>query len=51
MRRECLLVSPTHSPPATRLLGASEDVGVTGIQDGHSRATEELTAGGTQLDL
>jgi hypothetical protein len=28
-----------------------EDVGVTGINDGHGGATEELTAGGTELDL
>lgn len=29
----------------------AEDVGVTGIQDGHGAAAEELTAGGTELDL
>lgn len=35
------------------LLGllAAEDVGVTGVKNGHGGATEELTAGGTELDL
>ena len=28
-----------------------QDVGVTGIDDGHGGATEELTGGGTELDL
>jgi hypothetical protein len=28
-----------------------EDVGVTSIKDGHGGATEELTAGGTELNL
>ena len=28
-----------------------QDVGVTGVDDGHGGATEELTAGGTKLDL
>merc|ERR1712029_503344 len=28
-----------------------QDVRVTGIEDGHGRATEELTAGGTELDV
>lgn len=28
-----------------------EDVGVTGVDDGHGGATEELTASGTKLDL
>lgn len=28
-----------------------QDVGVTGIEDGHGGAAEELTAGGTELDL
>lgn len=46
-----------HSPPpvraskTTHLLGASEDVGVTGIENGHGGAAEELTTGGTKLDL
>lgn len=31
--------------------GGGEDVGVTGIDDGHGGATEELTGGGTKLDL
>ena len=31
--------------------GGSEDVGVTGIKDGHGGATEELTGGGTELNL
>jgi len=36
----------------TRLCGlGGEDVGVTGVDDGHGGATEELTAGGTELDL
>jgi hypothetical protein len=30
---------------------AAKDVGVTGIEDGHGRAAEELSAGGTQLNL
>jgi hypothetical protein len=28
-----------------------QDVGVTGVDDGHGGATEELTAGGTKLNL
>lgn len=28
----------------------SKDVGVTGIDDGHGGATEELTGGGTELN-
>jgi hypothetical protein len=48
-----------HRPPppplciskTAHLLGASEDIGVTGIEDGHGGATEQLTAGGTKLDL
>jgi hypothetical protein len=46
-----------HPPPPLRitksahLLGASEDIGVTGIEDGHGGATEQLTAGGTKLNL
>lgn len=36
----------------THLCGlGGEDVGVTGVDDGHGGATEELTAGGTELDL
>ena len=36
----------------THLCGLGrEDVGVTGVDDGHGGATEELTAGGTKLDL
>jgi len=31
--------------------GGGEDVGVTSIDDGHGGATEELTGGGTELDL
>jgi len=31
--------------------GSGEDVGVTGIQNGHGRAPEELTASGTELNL
>ena len=35
-----------------RLSGlVAEDVGVTGIQDGHGAATEELSAGSAELDL
>lgn len=33
-----------------RLL-VSEDVGVTSVEDGHGGAAEELTAGGTELNL
>ena len=33
------------------LLLTGQDVGVTGIQDGHGGAAEELTAGGTELNL
>lgn len=29
----------------------AEDVGVTSVKDGHGGATEELTAGGTELNL
>lgn len=29
----------------------AEDIGVTSIEDGHGGATEELTAGGTELNL
>ena len=29
----------------------AQDVGVTGIEDGHGRAAEELTAGGAKLNL
>lgn len=29
----------------------AEDIGVTGIEDSHGRAAEELTAGGTELNL
>jgi hypothetical protein len=29
----------------------AEDVAVTSVQDGHGRAAEELSAGGTKLDL
>lgn len=36
-RRLCLLVA--------------QDVGVTGVEDGHGGATEELTASGTKLNL
>lgn len=39
-------IKPVHS-----LLGTGENVGVTSIQDGHGRATEELTASGTKLNL
>lgn len=36
----------------THLCGLGrQDVGVTGVDDGHGGATEELTAGGTKLDL
>lgn len=36
----------------THLCGlGGEDVGVTGVDDGHGGATEELTASGTELDL
>lgn len=36
----------------THLCGLGrEDVGVTGVDDGHGGATEELTAGGTELNL
>ena len=31
--------------------GGGEDIGVTGINDGHGGATEELTGGGTELNL
>lgn len=42
---------PLHISKTTHLLGAGEDVRVTGIEDGHGGATEQLTAGGTKLDL
>ena len=28
-----------------------QDVGVTSVEDGHGAAAEELTAGGTELNL
>lgn len=31
--------------------GASEDIGVTGIQDSHGGASEELSTGSSKLDL
>ena len=31
--------------------GGGKDVGVTGIDDGHGGATEELTGGSTELNL
>jgi hypothetical protein len=43
-----------NSPNAglARLRGAGgEDITVTGIEDSHGRATEELTASGTELNL
>lgn len=47
IRFDYLLKSPDNN-----LLGVGrQDVGVTGVQDGHGGATEELTAGGTKLDL
>lgn len=36
---------------ARRLSVTAQDVGVTGIEDGHGGAAEELTASGTELDL
>jgi hypothetical protein len=41
--------SSTHSPLRSRV--GAEDVGVTSVKDGHGRAPEELTTGGTKLDL
>ena len=41
----------TRLPLSTHLLGASEDVRVTSIEDGHGGTAEKLTAGGTELDL
>lgn len=45
------LGSGSSSPHRNHLLGAGEDVRVTSVEDGHGGATEELTAGGTELDL
>lgn len=42
---------PLHTSRTANLLGASEDVRVTGIENGHGGATEQLSAGGTKLDL
>lgn len=36
---------------ATRLSLTAQDVGVTGIEDSHGGAAEELTASGTELNL
>lgn len=44
------ILPPYASWHDLRLLVA-EDIRVTGIQDGHGGATEELTASGAQLDL
>lgn len=30
---------------------STQDIGVTGVEDGDGRASEEFTAGGSQLDL
>lgn len=41
-----------HSLSARHLsLLVAEDVGVTSVENGHGGASEELTAGGTELDL
>jgi hypothetical protein len=41
-----------HSLSARHLsLLVAEDVGVTSVEDSHGGASEELTAGGTELDL
>lgn len=40
-----------HSLAFYTLLGTGQDVGVTSVQNGHGRATEELTASGTKLNL
>ena len=41
-----------HVATETHLCGLGrQDVGVTGVDDGHGGATEELTASGTELDL
>jgi hypothetical protein len=48
---------PCQANRFTRLNASSlsllvaEDVGVTGIQDGHGTTAEELTAGGAELNL
>ena len=42
---------PDTLPLTSRLNRAGKDVGVTGIQDGHGGATEQLTTCGTKLDL
>jgi hypothetical protein len=36
---------------AIRLSLTAQDVGVTGIEDSHGGAAEELTASGTELNL
>jgi hypothetical protein len=41
-----------HSLSARHLsLLVAEDVGVTSVENGHGGASEELTAGGTELDV
>jgi hypothetical protein len=37
--------------PTRHLSVGGEDVGVTLVEDGHGGAAEELTAGGTELNL
>lgn len=41
--------SPLKERSVLGVLG--QDVGITGIEDSHGGATEELTAGGTELNL
>jgi hypothetical protein len=48
-RFDYLLISSTWTAHLCGL--GRQDVGVTGVDDGHGGATEELTASGTKLDL
>jgi hypothetical protein len=44
------LTPPMDGSSNLRLL-IGQDIGVTSIQDGHGRASEEFTAGSAKLDL
>jgi len=46
-----MFVSQRKSEGANLGLLVGKDIGVTSVEDGHGAATEELTAGGTELDL
>ena len=51
VRRYQFYLDPSLSEQYLVLGVGGQDVRVTGIEDSHGGATEELTAGGTELDL